>query len=405
MWGRIGRLQQEDAERIVGGAIDAGINFIDTADVYAGGRSEEITGQALENLKVARESSSSRPRCSARRTGREHAGASRSHIVAALKESLRRLQLDHVDLYQIHGFDPATPIEETVRALDTMVEHGHVRHVGVSNWPAWQIMKALGISERLGLARFESLQAYYSIAGRDLERELVPMLRSEGLGLIVWSPLAGGLLCGKYGRDRQGEAGSRRTAFDFPPVDKERAYACVDAMRDIAAARGVSVAQIALAWLLHQPAVTSVIIGAKKPEQLADNLAAVAVELGADELDRLGDVEQSFPPSTPDGCSLVRARGERSNSPGRDDPARADVGPLLRLQRDHLAAVALQEEHAADGAHLVARHSPAAQARAQAFVVGAPVAGAVEAAARVDEEVAVRLPLEAPARAVGERTR
>jgi aryl-alcohol dehydrogenase-like predicted oxidoreductase len=293
MWGKIGRLQQDEAERIVGAAIDAGINFIDTADVYAGGRSEEITGQALKNLKVARESvvvatkvfGETAPSANAR-------GATRSHIVSALKESLRRLQLDHVDLYQIHGFDPATPIEETVRALDTMVEHGHVRYVGVSNWAAWQIVKAIGISERLGLARFESLQAYYTIAGRDLERELVPMLKSEGLGLLVWSPLAGGLLSGKYGRDQPGEAGSRRTAFDFPPLDKERAYDAIDAMREIATARGISVAQVALAWLLHQPAVTSVIIGAKKAEQLADNVGATRVELGVDEFARLDQVSR-----------------------------------------------------------------------------------------------------------------
>jgi len=296
MWGKIGRLQQGDAERIVGNAIDAGINFIDTADVYAGGRSEEITGQALKNLKVARESVVVATKVFGETAATPNArGATRSHIVAGLKESLRRLQLDHVDLYQIHGFDPATPIEETVRALDTMVEHGHVRHVGVSNWAAWQIMKALGISERLGLARFQSLQAYYTIAGRDLERELIPMLQSEGVGLMVWSPLAGGLLSGKYGRDQQADAGSRRTSFDFPPVDKERAFDCIDAMREIAAARGASVAQIALAWLLHQPAVTSVIIGVKKPEQLADNIGATAIGLDAGELARLGDVSRLAP--------------------------------------------------------------------------------------------------------------
>jgi aryl-alcohol dehydrogenase-like predicted oxidoreductase len=293
MWSKIGRLQQDEAERIVGAAIDAGINFIDTADVYAGGRSEEITGQALRNLKVARESVVVATKVFGETgPGANMRGATRSHIVAALKESLRRLQLDHVDLYQIHGFDPATPIEETVRALDTMVEHGHVRCVGVSNWAAWQIMKALGISERLGLARFQSLQAYYTIAGRDLERELVPMLQSEGLGLMVWSPLAGGFLSGKYGRDQQGESGSRRTAFDFPPLDKERAYDAIDVMREIAGARGVSVAQIAIAWLLHQPAVTSVIIGAKKPEQLADNIAATRVALDAAELAKLDAVSK-----------------------------------------------------------------------------------------------------------------
>jgi len=293
MWGKIGRLQQVDAERIVGAAIDAGINFIDTADVYAGGRSEEITGQALRNLKVPRESVVVATKAFGETgPGANMRGATRSHIVSALKESLRRLQLDHVDLYQIHAFDPATPIEETVRALDTMVEHGHVRYVGVSNWAAWQIMKALGISERLGLARFQSVQAYYTIAGRDLERELVPMLQSEGLGLMVWSPLAGGFLSGKYARHQQGEAGSRRTAFDFPPIDKERAYDIIDVMREIATGRGVSVAQIALAWLLHQPAVTSVIIGAKKPEQLADNIGATRVALDGAELARLDEASQ-----------------------------------------------------------------------------------------------------------------
>jgi aryl-alcohol dehydrogenase-like predicted oxidoreductase len=323
IWGQIGRLQQDDAERIVGSAIDAGINFIDTADVYAGGRSEEITGQALKNLKVGRENVFVATKVFGETgPGPNARGATRSHIVAGLKESLRRLQLDHVDLYQIHGFDPATPIEETVRALDTMVQHGHVRYVGVSNWAAWQIMKAIGISERLGLARLESLQAYYTIAGRDLERELIPMLQSEGLGLMVWSPLAGGLLSGKYGRDQQGEAGSRRTAFDFPPVEKDRAFDCIDVMREIAAKRGVSVAQIALAWLLHQPAVTSVIIGAKKAEQLADNIGATAVAFGADELARLDEVSR-LPAEYP-GWMLARqgeVRRRQIAEAGRTSPS------------------------------------------------------------------------------------
>ncbi|RYY91451.1 MAG: aldo/keto reductase, partial [Comamonadaceae bacterium] len=186
MWGQIGKLQQDEAERLVGQALDAGVNFIDTADVYAGGVSEQITGQALRNLKVPREQvvvatkvfGETGPHPNMR-------GLTRSHILDGVKASLKRLQLDHIDLYQVHGFDPATPIEETLRALDQLVRHGHVRYVGVSNWAAWQIAKALGIAERLGLARFESLQAYYTVAGRDLEREIVPMLRSEGLGLMV----------------------------------------------------------------------------------------------------------------------------------------------------------------------------------------------------------------------------
>ena len=293
IWGKIGDLQQADAERLIGQALDAGINFIDTADVYAGGLSEQITGQALKNLKVPRDSVIIATKVFGETgAGPNARGASRGHILDGVKASLRRLQLDHIDLYQIHGFDPATPIEQTVRALDHLTQQGLVRYVGVSNWAAWQIIKALGIAERLGLARFESLQAYYTLAGRDLEREIIPMLRSEGIGLMVWSPLAGGLLSGKFGRDQQAEAGSRRVDFDFPPVNRDRAYTCIDVMRPIAQARGVSVAQIALAWLLHQPQVTSVIVGAKRPEQLADNIASTRLSLSADELRQLDAVSR-----------------------------------------------------------------------------------------------------------------
>src|SRR5258705_9921522 len=227
---QIGDVQEGEAERLVGRGIDAGINFIDTADVYAGGVSEQITGQALKNLKVPRENVVVATKVFGETApGPNTRGASRSHILDGVKASLKRLQLDHIDLYQIHAFDPATPIEETVRALDQLVRHGHVRYVGVSNWAAWQIAKALGIAERLNLARFESLQAYYTVAGRDLERELILMLKSEGMGLMVWSPLAGGLLSGKYGREQQGEKGSRRTTFDFPPASPDRAYDCIHA--------------------------------------------------------------------------------------------------------------------------------------------------------------------------------
>ncbi|WP_322041990.1 aldo/keto reductase [Paraburkholderia sp. J67] len=291
IWNQIGDLQQADAERLVGRALDAGINFIDTADVYSQGVSEQITGQALKNLKIVRDQVVIATKVLGEMgPSPNQRGATRYHIMEGVKASLKRLQLDHIDLYQIHGFDPATPIEETVRAFDTLVQQGHVRYVGVSNWAAWQIVKALGIAHHHGLARFESLQAYYTIAGRDLEREIVPMLASEGLGLMVWSPLAGGLLSGKYGRDKQGEAGSRRTTFDFPPVERERAWDCIDAMRPIAEQKGVSVAQIALAWLLHQRAVTTVIVGAKRVDQLDDNVAATQVKLSAEELAILDDV-------------------------------------------------------------------------------------------------------------------
>jgi len=291
IWGKIGNLQQQEAELLIARSLEAGINFIDTADVYASGVSETITGQALKNLKVKREEVVIATKVFGETgAGPNGRGASRAHILDGVKASLKRLQLDYIDLYQIHGFDPATPMEETVRALETLVAQGLVRYVGVSNWAAWQVMKGLGIADRLGFSRFASLQAYYTIAGRELEREIIPMLKSEGVGLMVWSPLAGGLLSGKYGRDRSGENGSRRVDFDFPPVNLERAYNVIDAMREIADERSCSVAQISLAWLLHQPQVTTIIIGAKRTDQLDDNLAAVNIELSADELAILDEV-------------------------------------------------------------------------------------------------------------------
>ncbi|AIQ92580.1 MULTISPECIES: aldo/keto reductase [Methylobacterium] len=315
MWRQIGALDQTEAGRLVGRALEAGINFIDTADVYAEGLSEQITGQALRDLKVPRDSVVVATKgYGPMGPGANAKGASRLHLIDACKASLKRLQLDHIDLYQVHGFDPATPIEEQVRALDILVQHGHVRYVGVSNWAAWQIVKALGISARAGLARFETLQAYYSIAGRDLEREIVPMLRSEGLGLLVWSPLAGGLLSGKYA----GGAGEgRRASFDFPPVDRPRADACIDAMRQVAEARGVSVAQVALAWLLHRKAVTSVIVGAKRLDQLEDNIAATELSLSDAELDAL-DAVSALPPEYP-GWMFERqgARAQQLAESGR----------------------------------------------------------------------------------------
>ena len=294
MWSKIGMLQQADAERLVGQALDAGINFIDTADIYAGGVSEQITGNALRNLKVPRDSVVVASKVTGETgPGPNMRGASRGHILDGVKASLKRLQLDHIDLYQIHGFDPATPIEETLQALDQLVRHGHVRYVGVSNWAAWQIAKALGISERLGLAKFASLQAYYTVAGRDIEREIIPMLQSEGLGLMVWSPLAGGFLSGKYTREQHAaEQDSRRLNFDFPPVDKERAFDVIDVMRTIGDAKGASVAQVALAWLLHQPQVTTVIVGAKRPDQLADNIRATELKLSLEDLARIDEASR-----------------------------------------------------------------------------------------------------------------
>nr|HQU29575.1 aldo/keto reductase [Nitrospirales bacterium] len=213
----------------------------------------------------------------------------RRHILDQAKASLKRLQLDHIDLYQCHGFDPATPVEETLEALDALVQQGHIRYIGVSNWAAWQIAKALGISVARQLAPIASLQAYYTLAGRDLERELVPMLLSENVGLMVWSPLAGGFLSGKF--DREGKTGEgRRVNFDFPPVDKDRAYDAIDVMRRIAADKGCTVPQVAIAWLLHQKVVTSVIVGAKRVEQLTDNIGATSVSLSDEDLSALDEI-------------------------------------------------------------------------------------------------------------------
>ena len=289
MWEKIGTLGQQDADKLVSTAIDAGVNFIDTANVYHEGQSEEITGQALKNLKVPRDEIVVATKAYGQMgEGPNGRGNSRYHIMEAVKASLKRLQLDHIDLYQIHGFDPATPIEETMHALDTLVQHGHVRYIGVSNWAAWQVSKAIGISCNRGLARFESLQAYYTLVGRDLEREIVPMLDSENVGLMVWSPLAGGYLTGKYSGKNKDEG--RRADFDFPPVRAKRGDKVIDAMRPIAKVHDVSMAQIALAWLLHQQAVTSVIVGAKKLSQLEDNLGAVDVVLSDKQLAALGEV-------------------------------------------------------------------------------------------------------------------
>ena len=290
MWGHIGKLQQEEADNLLRTALDAGINFIDTANVYASGKAEQILGQSLKNLGVAREDVVIATKVhGAMGEGPNARGGSRGHILDQVKASLARLQLDHIDLYQVHGFDVATPIVETLEAMDTLVRHGHVRYVGLSNWAAWQVVKAVGIAEARKLAPIVSLQSYYTLAGRDLERELVPMLLSEDIGLMVWSPLAGGFLSGKF--DREGKtAEGRRVNFDFPPIDKERAYDAVDVMRTIAAAKGGTVPQIALAWLLHQKVVTSVILGAKRVDQLTDNVGAADVSLTADDLAALDAV-------------------------------------------------------------------------------------------------------------------
>lgn len=298
-WAPIGKLGLPDVEAQVRTAYDAGVNFIDTANVYSEGESETLLGQALQNLGIPREELVIATKVRIRMgRGPNQVGLSRGHIMDAAHASLRRLQMDHIDLYQIHGQDLVTPMEETLRALEDLVRSGKVRYLGLSNHAAWQIVKALGISERRGWNRFESVQAYYSLAGRDVEREIVPAAVDQGLGIMVWSPLAGGLLSGKFSEQSKGPEGARRTTFDFPPVDRARSFACVEVMRPIAQAHGVSVARVALAWLLHQPAVSTIIVGAKTNEQLADNLAASDLRLSEEDLKSLDKVSR-LPPEYP----------------------------------------------------------------------------------------------------------
>jgi aryl-alcohol dehydrogenase-like predicted oxidoreductase len=299
MFKAIGAVGQEAADELVKASIESGINFFDTADVYTEGESEKTLGQSLKNLNIARKDVVIATKVYGRTgPGRNDVGASRGHIMDGVEASLRRLQTDHIDLYQIHGNDSVTPIEETLGALDTLVQQGKVRYIGCSNWHAWKIAKALGISDAKNLARFDTLQAYYSIAGRDLERELVPMMESEKIGLLVWSPLAGGLLSGKFSRAQQKPADSRRSRFDFPIVDKERTWKILDVMAPIAKSHGCSAARVSLAWLLAKPFVTSIIIGAKRIDQLQDNLGAVELTLSADELKQLDEVSV-LPPEYP----------------------------------------------------------------------------------------------------------
>jgi aryl-alcohol dehydrogenase-like predicted oxidoreductase len=299
MFKAIGNVDQEGADDLIKGSIDAGINFFDTADVYSEGDSEKTLGQSLKNLNIARKDVVLATKVYGRvGPGRNDIGASRGHIMDSIDGSLRRLQTDHIDLYQIHGNDAVTPLDETLRALDDLVTSGKVRYIGVSNWPAWRIAKALTLSHFRNLARIDTLQAYYSIAGRDLDREIVPMLEAEKTGLLVWSPLAGGLLSGKFSRDNQKPADSRRSNFDFPPVDKDRTWRILDVIAPIAKAHNCSAARISLAWLLSKPVVTSIIIGAKRLDQLEDNIAAVDVKLTPDELQQL-DAVSALPPEYP----------------------------------------------------------------------------------------------------------
>jgi aryl-alcohol dehydrogenase-like predicted oxidoreductase len=292
IWETIGSLQQDAVNEQVRFAVEAGINFIDTANVYATGKSESLLGESLKMLGLKRDQLIVATKATGSMDDSPNGrGQSRHHLFNQVDASLKRLQLDYIDLYQLHGFDPLTPFEESLSALNDLVRSGRVRYIGLCNMAAWQVMKSLSVSERLNLAKFVSVQAYYTVAGRDLERELVPLIQDQKLGLMVWSPLAGGLLSGKFSSaEDKGPAGARRATFDFPVVDKSRAFRCVDAMRPMALARKISVAQVALAWILAKSFVTTVIIGAKSMDQLRDNIDSTRVRLDDAEIKQLDEI-------------------------------------------------------------------------------------------------------------------
>jgi aryl-alcohol dehydrogenase-like predicted oxidoreductase len=310
----IGGLPQGDVDSLVNKSLEAGVNFFDTANVYSAGESETMLGKALgarrKDVVIASKVFGRMG------PGANEVGLSRLHIMQAVEASLRRLQTDYIDLYQIHGFDSLTPFEETMGALNDLVRQGKVRYIGCSNLTAWQIMKTLAISTQGHLEKFISLQAYYSLAGRDLEREIAPMLLDQKMGLLVWSPLAGGFLSGKFTRDGAADDQARRSKFSFPPVNLEKGYSIVETLQAVAQRKSATVAQVALAWLLHQPHVTSVIIGARKDSQLQDNLGSVDLKLDAEDLKQLDEVSR-LAPEYP-GWMLQTQGGDRRPGQVRD---------------------------------------------------------------------------------------
>src|SRR4051794_1828475 len=288
----VGNTDVAGARRQLDMCLDAGVNLIDTADVYSAGVSEDILGEALEGRRdrLLLATKARMPMGD----GPNDAGLSRHHVIAGCEASLRRLKVDHIDLFQVHEWDGHTPLEETLHALDTLVRDGKVRYVGASNYAGWQLMKALAVADAHCYQRFVSQQIHYTLQAREAEYELVPLTIDQGVGILVWSPLAGGLLSGKFRRGQRGPEGTRALSdWNEPPVrDREALYDIVEALVEVGEAHGVSAAQVALAWLLGRPGVTSLVIGARTDEQLADNLAAADLELSADERARLDDISE-----------------------------------------------------------------------------------------------------------------
>jgi len=292
-WKAIGELPQDSVNEIVKTSVDAGINFIDTANGYSEGLSEIMLGKAIKDLGLPRQQLVIATKVRLRMgTGANQVGLSRLHITDSVNDSLERMGLSHIDLLYIHGVDPITPIEETMRGLEDVVRSGKVRYIGISNHPAWMMMKANSFSEHMGWEKFVATQNYYSIASRDIEREIAPMAISEGISIMPWSPLAGGFLSGKFTRTNEVAGESRRDTFNFPPIDKEKAYDIIDVLIRIGQLHQTTAAQVALAWVLAQPGVTSVIIGAKNLIQLNDNINSVNLKLTSEELEELNKISE-----------------------------------------------------------------------------------------------------------------
>jgi aryl-alcohol dehydrogenase-like predicted oxidoreductase len=310
-WEAIGKIQQKEVNDLMKVAIDEGINFIDTANIYYYGESEKLLGQSIKDLGFSRHDLVIATKVRGRMSeGQNNVGLSRYHIFQSVDESLQRLQLDHIDILYVHGVDPKLPVEEIVRTLNDIVLTGKVRYVAVCNWPAWMVMKAMGIADKNGWNKFVGMQYFYSLAGRDIEREILPLAKDQNLAVMPWSPLAGGFLSGKYTRGNEKAGDSRRDNFDFPPINKDKTYDIIDILAAIAKNHNATVAEIALAWVRMQKGITSTIIGAKNTVQLLDNIKSTQISLSADDLLKIDEVS-ALPKEYP-GWMVERQSGDRN---------------------------------------------------------------------------------------------
>jgi aryl-alcohol dehydrogenase-like predicted oxidoreductase len=309
-WEAIGKIQQKEVNELMKVVVDSGINFIDTANVYSYGESEKLLGQSIKDNGFNRYDLVVATKVRGRMgEGLNNVGLSRYHIFQSVDESLQRLQLDHIDILYVHGVDPKTPVEEIMRSLNDIVLTGKVRYIAICNWPAWMVMKAAGIAEKNGWNKFVGMQYFYSLAGRDIEREIIPVAEDQNLAIMPWSPLAGGFLGGKYSRNADKAEGSRRDTFDFPPINKDKTYDIIDVITEVGKAHNVSVAEVALAWVRLQKGITSTIIGAKDVDQLNANIKSVNLELTADDLKKI-DEASALPKEYP-GWMVERQSGDR----------------------------------------------------------------------------------------------